>query len=111
MIRNNSLKRKGFGKDGERGRGRGRDGDRERRRPIDTGIPRTEMMKKRNCRFCQEKITEIDYKDTNRLKRYITEKGKIIPSRMTSTCAKHQRQLANAVRRARFIALLSHVGE
>lgn len=65
----------------------------------------------RNCRFCIEKVTEIDYKDINRLKRYITEKGKIIASRSTGTCAKHQRQLANAIKRARFIAFLPYVGE
>lgn len=66
---------------------------------------------KGKCRFCAEKVTEIDYKDTNKLKRCITEKGKIMHSRATGTCASHQRQLANAVKRARFVALLSYVGE
>lgn len=72
-----------------------------------SGIPEV----KGKCRFCVEKVEEIDYKDVNRLKRHITEKGKILHSRATSTCAKHQRQLANAVKRARFIALLPYVGE
>lgn len=63
------------------------------------------------CRFCSEKLAEIDYKDINRLKRSITEKGKIFSSRTTGICAKHQRQLATAVKRARFIALLPYVGE
>lgn len=66
---------------------------------------------RRRCRFCADKIEEIDYKDMNRLKRYITEKGKIISSRITSTCAKHQRQLTAAIKRARFMALLPYVGE
>ena len=66
--------------------------------------------KKLFCRFCSEKMKEIDYRDINRLKRYITEKGKIIPGRVTGTCAKHQRQLTTAIKRARFIALLPYVG-
>jgi small subunit ribosomal protein S18 len=64
-----------------------------------------------SCRFCAEKLSEIDYKDVIRLKRYITEKGKIVSSRTTGTCAKHQRQLARAIKRARYIAILSYVGE
>lgn len=65
----------------------------------------------RQCRFCVEKLTAIDYKDVAVTKRYITEKGKIIPSRVTGTCAKHQRQLASAIKLARFVALLPYVGE
>jgi len=80
-----------------------------------TGRPRfrrdEDMQIAGACRFCTEKIVDIDYKDVARLKRYITEKGKIISSRTTGTCAKHQRQLANAVKRARYIAILSYVGE
>lgn len=63
------------------------------------------------CRFCAEKLAEIDYKDLNRIKRNITEKGKIISSRATGACAKHQRQLTTAIKRARYIALLAYVGE
>lgn len=84
--------RKGKGKPSPRGRKRGFLGK----------IPR--------CRFCSEKMKEIDYKDVNRLKRYITEKGKIIPSRVTGTCAKHQRKLTAAIKQARFVALLPYVG-
>ena len=58
------------------------------------------------CRFSAEGVTEIDYKDTAMLKNYITETGKIVPSRITGTSAKYQRQLASAVKRARFLALL-----
>ena len=57
------------------------------------------------CGFC------IDYKDVNRLRRYITEKGKILPRRQTGTCAKHQRELAVAIKRARFMALIPYVGD
>jgi small subunit ribosomal protein S18 len=63
------------------------------------------------CRFCQDKIERIDYKDEKRLMRFITEQGKIIPRRVTGTCARHQRQLARAVKRARYIALLPYAGK
>ncbi|MBD3367899.1 MAG: 30S ribosomal protein S18 [Candidatus Eisenbacteria bacterium] len=63
------------------------------------------------CRFCQDKIERIDYKDEKRLMRFITEQGKIIPRRVTGTCARHQRQLAHAVKRARYIALLPYAGK
>lgn len=64
--------------------------------------------RRRVCRFCVEKIEQIDYKDTSRLARFITERGKIIPSRMSGNCAKHQRKLAQAIKRARLIALLPY---
>ena len=60
------------------------------------------------CDFCVNKIAYIDYKDVNRLRRYINERGKIMPRRMTGTCAKHQRQLSEAIKRARAIALLPY---
>lgn len=60
------------------------------------------------CRFSAEGVVEIDYKDTATLKNYITETGKIVPSRITGTSAKYQRQLASAVKRARFLALLPY---
>ncbi|WP_223670833.1 30S ribosomal protein S18 [Kangiella shandongensis] len=60
------------------------------------------------CRFSAEGVTEIDYKDIATLKNYITETGKIVPSRITGTSAKYQRQLAGAVKRARFLALLPY---
>ncbi|MBQ8881814.1 MAG: 30S ribosomal protein S18 [Clostridia bacterium] len=67
--------------------------------------------KKKVCAFCAEKVEEIDYKDVAKLKRFITEKGKIIPRRASGVCAEHQRQLAVAIKRARAIALLPFKGE
>ncbi len=67
--------------------------------------------KKRVCAFCQAKQDAIDYKDVNTLKKYITEGGKILPRRMTGTCAKHQRVLAVAIKRARLVDLLPFKGE
>ena len=69
------------------------------------------MPRKKVCAFCQEKIDEIDYKDINRLKKYVSEGGKILPRRMTGTCAAHQRLLATAIKRARITALLPFKGE
>ena len=58
------------------------------------------------CQFCVEKATTIDYKDTARLRKYITERGKIMPRRMSGVCARHQRDLSVAIKRARVAALL-----
>ncbi|MDD6996061.1 MAG: 30S ribosomal protein S18 [Clostridia bacterium] len=69
------------------------------------------MPRKKVCAFCQEKIEEIDYKDVNRLKKFISEGGKILPRRMSGTCAAHQRLLATAIKRARIAALLPFKGE
>ncbi|MBO4940034.1 MAG: 30S ribosomal protein S18 [Clostridia bacterium] len=69
------------------------------------------MPRKKVCLFCQEKLNAIDYKDTNRLKKFVTEGGKIIPRRMSGTCAAHQRLLATAIKRARLTALLPFKGE
>ena len=60
------------------------------------------------CRFTAEGVTEIDYKDLDTLKQYVSETGKIVPSRITGTKAKYQRQLATAVKRARYLALLPY---
>lgn len=73
--------------------------------------PLRKPAKKKVCAFCQEKAETIDYKDVAKLKKYITEKGKILPRRMTGTCAKHQRMLATAIKRARNAALLPYQGE
>jgi len=62
--------------------------------------------KRRVCSFCVDKIENIDYKDINRLKRYITERGKILPRRISGNCAAHQRGLTTAIKRARIVALL-----
>jgi small subunit ribosomal protein S18 len=67
--------------------------------------------RKKVCTFCEEKVEYIDYKDVNKLRRYITEKGKIVPRRQTGTCAKHQRELTVAIKRARFMALIPYVGD
>jgi len=61
------------------------------------------------CYFCKEKIEEIDYKDVETLKKFLTPRGKILPRRNTGVCAKHQRQLARAIKRAREMALLPYV--
>ena len=67
--------------------------------------------RKKVCAFCTENVEKIDYKDINLLKKYITEGGKILPRRMTGTCAKHQRVLAKAIKRARLVDLLPFKGE
>jgi small subunit ribosomal protein S18 len=69
------------------------------------------MKKKKICRFCEEKVTYIDYKDEKRLQRFTTEQGKIIPRRTSGTCAKHQRQLVQAIKRARHLALIPYIAE
>jgi len=66
------------------------------------------FRRRRYCRFTAEGIERIDYKDINMLKGYITETGKIVPSRVTGTSARYQRQLSNAVKRARYLALLPY---
>ncbi len=62
--------------------------------------------KRKICHFCANKVTSIDYKDFNVLKKYTSERGKILPRRITGNCAKHQRELTVAIKRARDIALL-----
>jgi len=69
------------------------------------------IFKKKFCRFCLEKTTDINYLDHQRFQKFLTERGKIIPSRISGNCAKHQRQLAMAIRRARVAALLPFVAE
>ncbi|HAN94492.1 MAG TPA: 30S ribosomal protein S18 [Firmicutes bacterium] len=60
------------------------------------------------CSFCVDKIDRIDYKEAGRLRRYVTERGKILPRRITGNCARHQRQLTTAIKRARFMALMPY---
>ena len=67
--------------------------------------------KKRICSFCVDKMADIDYKDMLRLKKYITERGKILPRRISGNCARHQRMLTTAIKRARLIALLPFTAE
>jgi small subunit ribosomal protein S18 len=68
------------------------------------------VPRRKVCVFCTEK-TPIDYKDVAKIKRFITEKGKILPRRQTGTCAKHQRELAIAIKRARYMALIPYTGD
>ena len=63
------------------------------------------------CSFCMEKVSYIDYKETSRLRRFISDRGKILPRRVTGTCARHQRPLTTALERARAIALLPYTTE
>jgi small subunit ribosomal protein S18 len=67
--------------------------------------------RKKICRFCTDKIVDIDYKDIKRLRNLITERGKIIPRRISGNCAGHQRQLGTAIKRARNIALMPFTAE
>lgn len=72
------------------------------------GGMRMRRAKKKVCSFCAEKATEIDYKEVNKIRKYVSEKGKILPRRITGCCAKHQRQVTVAIKRARHIALLPY---
>ena len=67
--------------------------------------------RKRVCSFCVDKVEEIDYKDVARLRKFMSERGKILPRRISGNCAKHQRQLTVAIKRARHIALLPYTAE
>jgi small subunit ribosomal protein S18 len=69
------------------------------------------MPRRKVCSFCADKVVVIDYKDAGRLRRYISERGKIEPRRKTGTCAHHQRALATAIKRGRHMALLPFTGE
>jgi len=73
--------------------------------------PQRSRKRKKVCTFCVDKIEHIDYKDVVRLRRFISERSKILPRRMTGVCAAHQRQLTIAIKRARHIALLPYITE
>ncbi|MCL2033567.1 MAG: 30S ribosomal protein S18 [Oscillospiraceae bacterium] len=77
----------------------------------DRGFRGGRKGRKKVCSFCVDKVYDIDYKDIPRLKRYLSERAKIVPRRVTGTCARHQRDLTVAVKRARHIALLPFVSE
>ena len=79
-------------------------GDRMRR-------PRGRKPRRKVCAFCVDKVAHVDFKDAGKLKKYMSERGKILPRRTTGTCAAHQRQLTVAIKRARHIALLPYVAE
>ena len=92
-----------------RGGGEKRDKDRQpgRKRPGQASGP----IRRKSCFFCKDKVREVDYKNVNQLRRYISERGKIRAPRMTGACRRHQRQLAVAIKRAREMALLPYVAE
>ncbi len=73
--------------------------------------PAKRVQRRKVCAFCVEKATQIDYKDVNKLKKFVTEKGKMLPRRMTGVCSEHQRVLAVAIKKARVMALLPFKGE
>lgn len=69
---------------------------------------RMRRPKKKICHFCANKVASIDYKDFGSLRKYVSDRGKILPRRISGNCAKHQRELTSAIKRARFIALLPY---
>ena len=75
----------------------------------DDAMPRQRRIKKKVCAFCADKNLVIDYKDSEKLRKYVSEKGKILPRRVTGACAKHQRYIANEVKKARFMAIIPFV--
>ena len=72
---------------------------------------RNRKAKKKVCSFCQDKVTSIDYKDVAKLRRYVSERAKILPRRITGTCAHHQGELTKAIKRARFMALMPYIDD
>ncbi|MDR2295328.1 MAG: 30S ribosomal protein S18 [Clostridiales Family XIII bacterium] len=69
------------------------------------------MRRKKICQFCADKTDNIDYKEVEKLKKYVTDRGKILPKRVTGTCAIHQREVARAIKRARIVALLPYTAD
>ena len=82
-----------------------------KKKPRRDGERKKKVFKKKPCRFCLDKVESLDYLDYPRFQKLLTERGKIMPSRITGNCAKHQRQLARAIRKARVLALLPFVAE
>jgi small subunit ribosomal protein S18 len=74
-----------------------------RKRPAQLGV------RKKFCRFCADKVKSIDYKDIRRLESFVTERGKIVSSRFSGNCAKHQRRIAEAIKKARFLSLVPYL--
>ncbi|TYQ14977.1 UNVERIFIED_CONTAM: SSU ribosomal protein S18P [Acetivibrio alkalicellulosi] len=75
------------------------------------GPMRGRRAKRKICAFCVDKINDIDYKDIARLRKFLSERGKILPRRISGNCAKHQRQMTSAIKRARHIALLPYTSD
>ena len=82
-----------------------------KRKPKRDGEKKKKVFKKKPCRFCMDKVETIDYLDYQKFQKLLTERGKIVPSRISGTCARHQRQLAKAIKKARVLALLPFVAE
>lgn len=76
-----------------------------------TERPRARRPKRKVCAFCVDKVEHIDYKDVAKLRRYVTERAKILPRRISGCCAKHQRQLTVAIKRARQVALMPYTAD
>ena len=74
-------------------------------------LQKARRPKRKVCMFCADKVEYIDYKDTAKLRRYVSERGKIVPRRISGNCAKHQRQLTTAIKRARHVALLPFIDD
>ena len=83
----------------------------ERKKPLKKDGLKKKVYKKRPCRFCGDKVENIDYLEYQKFHRFLTERGKIVPSRISGSCARHQRQLAKAVKKARVLALLPFVAD
>ncbi|HEV8437387.1 MAG TPA: 30S ribosomal protein S18 [Methylomirabilota bacterium] len=79
--------------------------------PSSKPVKRRRFGRRKVCKFCIDKVGLIDYKDVRRLKSFVSERGKITPRRISGSCARHQRQLTRAIRRARTVALLAQVAE
>jgi small subunit ribosomal protein S18 len=74
-------------------------------------VKRRRFGRRKVCKFCMDKVQLIDHKDVRRLKNFVSERGKITPRRISGSCARHQRQLTRAIRRARTVALLAQISE
>jgi small subunit ribosomal protein S18 len=100
----------GGGGGGYGGGGGGRGGDRAERGDREGGEDggRRGFGRRKVCRFCAEKSAKVDYKDQNQMKYFLTERGKIIPRRISGNCAKHQREVATAIKRGRMLAILPY---
>ena len=85
--------------------------ERSEQRPERSERPARDRRRRKVCQFCVDKVEHIDYKDTARLRKYVSDRAKILPRRMTGTCAMHQRQLTEAIKRARHLALLPYTSD
>jgi small subunit ribosomal protein S18 len=98
----------GFGRGGDREGGRGGDRGERGDRGGEEGGGRRGFGRRKVCRFCAHKNLKVDYKDQGQMKYFLTERGKIIPRRISGNCAKHQREVATAIKRARVLAILPY---